>query len=210
MSRDFPVNGLKELDAFLSALPANMQKGAYRAGLTAAAAVVRDEARMLASRSSGKMARAIKSGSPRQNQDGSFSITVRLDPKSPHAFIGVFQEYGVAPHLISAGDASVTTRSLNKRAKKSGVLKKMDNGLIRVGGYDYMNGPRGQRTSADTLKIRDAFIGGAVFHPGHAAHPFMRPALDIKADEAIKAFASKIRDYLEGKTGFAVPVDEAD
>jgi len=37
----------------------------------------------------------------------------------------------------------------------------------------------------------------------------MRPALDTKADDAVKAFADRIRSYLEGKTGFAAPLDEA-
>ena len=76
MSREFPVKGLEELDRFLSALPKNMQTAAYRSGLTAAAGVIRDEARARAPRKSGLMARAIRSGSPRRNEDGSFSISV--------------------------------------------------------------------------------------------------------------------------------------
>lgn len=183
MSRDFPVTGLADLDRYLSMLPGNLQKGAYRAGLTAAAKPVRDEARLRAHKKSGKMARAIKTGSPRQNQDGSFSVMISL--KGEHAFIGFFEEYGVAPHLIAPKAKGLGPAGL-KAAASSGA---------KVGGV---------------MKIGDEFVSGIIHHPGHAAHPFLRPALDVKAEEAVLAFAARIRDYIEGKTGFAAPVDDLD
>lgn len=187
MSRDFPVKGLAELDRYLSALPKNMQTGAYRAGLVAAARVIRDEARVLAPKESGKMAKSIRSGSARKNQDGSFSISVSL--RGEHAFLGLFHEYGVSPHFITAGDSDQSARSLTKAARRGDLTGDVEK---------------------QALKIGDKFITGGVMHPGHAAHPFMRPALDTKADEAVKAFAARIRDYIEGKTGFVAPVmDEA-
>lgn len=186
MTKQFPVSGLKELDAYLSALPANMQKQAYRQALTAAAKPIRDEARLLAPKQSGKMAKSIKTGSPRQNQDGTFSVTIRL--AGEHAFLGLFHEYGVAPHFISAGDSGVSARLLTRSARRGGVMGD---------------------TERQALKIGDNYISGEVFHPGHRAQPFMRPALDTRADDAVKAFAGKIRSYLEGKTGFVAPVDEA-
>lgn len=183
------VKGLKEIDAFLSALPKNLQKGAYRAGLTAAAAVIRDEARLRAPKRTGKMARAIRSGSPRQNQDGTFSIRVSLD-KGDHGFLGLFHEYGVAPHLIAStgkGEGRVAVR-----VAKSGQL---------------------QLQGGKVLKIGDNFVSGILSHPGHAAHPFMRPALDAKWKDAVEAFRGRIVSYIEGKTGFnageAVGLDEA-
>jgi HK97 gp10 family phage protein len=183
MSRDMPVSGLKELDAFLSALPKNMQKAAYRQALTAAAAPIRDEAKLLAPKESGKMAKAIKTGSPRQNPDGTFSISIRLDGE--HSFLGLFHEYGVRPHLIA---------STGKGEGRVAVRKAFEgNGTINAG----------------VMRIGDDFVSGIISHPGHSAHPFMRPALDAKADEAVQAFAAKIRSYLEGKTGFAAPMDEA-
>ena len=199
------LKGTREMLAFLEAFPARLQKGAVRSALTAAAKPIRDAARTNAAHASGKMAKAIKTGSPRVNQDGTVSIKVRL--AGEHAFVGLFQEFGVRPHLITAGDADVSTRALNKRARKSGVLAKMDNGLVRVGGYDYMAGPRGSRSGAEgeVLKIKDSFIRGAVLHPGHAAHPFMRPALDGKAQEAIRAFGVRLASYLKDRTGFSAP-----
>lgn len=186
MSKQFPVKGLAELDRFLSVLPKNMQKGAYRSGLTAAAAPIRDEARLRAPRKTGAMAKSIKTGSARQNQDGTFSVTIRLE--GPHAYLGIFHEYGVSPHFISAGDSGKSPRLLTRAARSGQVTGDVETGALKIG---------------------DNFIAGGVFHPGHAAHPFMRPALDAKADEAVKAFAAKIRAYIEGKSGFVAPVDEA-
>lgn len=183
MSKDFPVKGLRELDGYLAALPMNLQKGAYRAGLTAAAAVIRDEAKLRAPRRTGRMAQAIRTGSPRQNQDGSFSISVRLTGNN-HAFLGLFHEYGVSAHFIAAtgkGQGRVAVRKAVEAGEK-------------IGGV---------------MKIGDKFVSGVVSHPGHAAHPFMRPALDAKANEAVQAFAARIRAYIEGKTGFIAPVAEA-
>lgn len=184
MSRDFPVTGLAELDRYLSALPMNMQRGAYRAALTAAAKPIRDEARLLASKATGKMARAIKTGSPRQNPDGSFSVSISL--KGGHAFLGLFHEYGVAPHLIAS-----TGKGEGRVAVK---LAKEGKGTIKAG----------------VMKIGDDFVSGIISHPGHPAHPFMRPALDAKGEEAVKAFAARIRDYIEGKTGFVAPDELAE
>ncbi len=183
MSADFPVSGLKELDAFLSALPMKMQKAAYRAALVAAAAPIRDEARVLARKSSGKMARSIKTGSAKQNPDGTFSISIR--PAGDHGYLALFSEYGVLPHLIASTGKGEGRVAVRKAAAGEGTI------------------------NAGVMKIGDDFVSGIIHHPGHAAHPFMRPALDAKAEAAVQAFAGRIRDYIEGKTGFAVPVDEA-
>lgn len=192
MSRDFPVTGLAEIDKFLSHFPMNLQKGAYRAGLTAAAAVVRDEARARVPRKTGKLAAAIRTGSSRQNQDGSFSIKVELKGND-HAFLGLFMEYGVAPHFITPGSATqggvgLSARLTTRKANAEGLASDVTTHHLRIG---------------------KQIISGAVFHPGFPPRPFMRPALDLKAGEAVQAFAGRIRAYIEGKSGFVVPVDEA-
>lgn len=192
MSASFPVSGTKELDAFLSAFPKQMQNAAYRAGLVAAAAPIRDEARVLARKKSGKMAKAIKTGSAKRNDDGTYSISVRL--VGEHSFVGIFEEYGVAPHPITRGNAKLLAKVKAARAN-GGRADVLDDIEARAG--------------KAVMKIGDDFVSGTISHPGHGAHPFMRPALDTKADAAVKAFAGRIRDYIEGKTGFALPLDEA-
>ena len=43
-----------------------------------------------------------------------------------------------------------------------------------------------------SLKIGENFVGPVVMHPGHAAKPFLRPALDQKAEEAVNAMGTYI------------------
>lgn len=208
MSRAFPVTGGKQIADTLTALGKRIESQAVRAGLTAAGSVIRDEARLRAPKKSGKMAKAIKTGSPRKDQGGNYSISVRLIGE--HAFLGMFHEFGVKPHLITAGDSPLSVRALNKRAAKGGIEKR-DNGLVKIGGYsarDYTN-KAGEVTGS--LIINKHFVGYAVFHPGHAAQPFLRPALDAKAEEAVSAFRAKVVAVVEGKTGFNLDagLDEA-
>jgi hypothetical protein len=181
VSKQYPVTGLQQLDNFLSYLPKNLQKGAYRAGLTAAAKPIRDEARL---RAKGRIARAVVTGSSRQNQDGTFSVRIYVDERKPGGFLGYFQEYGVKPHYIARtgkGEGRVTVRKAVE----------------------------GGQTVGGVIKIGDDFVSGVVSHPGHAASPFLRPALDLRADDAVKAFADRIRAFLESKTGFAAPLPKA-
>jgi len=185
VSKAFPVTGGKDIAAALTALGKKIESQAVRSGLTAAAAVIRDEARTRAPKKTGKMAKSIKTGSSRKNQDGSYSVTVRLGGE--HAFIGFFREYGVAAHLIARTGAKEGRVAVKKAAEGKGKITNR------------------------AMKIGDQFVSGIIHHPGHAAHPFMRPALDAKAGEAVEAFRKKIIAVVEGKTGYnlAAGMDEA-
>lgn len=174
------LKGGKELLSFLDAFPARLQKGAARSGLTAAAKPVRDQARSNAPRESGKLAKSIKTGSPKVNQDGTVTISVRLSGE--HSFLGHFFEYGVAPHFIRAGDSGLSARKLTQKFNREGSAR-----------------------TDGALKIGDNYVTGAVLHPGFAARPFLRPALDMKAEEAVNAFGERLRSYLKDKTGFTAP-----
>lgn len=199
-----PLKGGKELEAFLSAFPKRLQANAVRAGLTAAARVVRDEARLRAPRESGLMAKAIRSGSPRINQDGTVSIRVRL--AGPHSYVGTFLEYGVRPHLITAGDSKYNTRTLNKRASKGGGLTQLDNGMIKVSGYEYEKTVHTREGAEQRVMTIDKhFIGGAIMHPGFSPKPFLRPALEAMANEAINAMGVRIRGYMKDKASLTAP-----
>ena len=179
------MDGTEALIRALENLPAKMQDGAIRSGLTAAAGVIRDEARLRAPKQSGLMAKAIRSGSSRKNQDNTFSIRVYVDERKKHGFLGYFQEYGVMPHFISAGDSELSSRKLTQKMGREGTIR--------------------------ALNINGEFVSGTVLHPGHRAQPFLRPALDNKADEATRAFAAKITAYIEKiglRTGYNAFVNE--
>jgi len=194
MSRDYPVRGLNDLMQFLNAFPANLKRNAIAGGLRGAGGVIRDEARVLAAKSSGQMAKAIRTSSVRTNQDGTMSIKVRLDPKAPHAYLGILSEYGVDRHFISAGDSGKSIGLLGKAAD--------------IGGVDVVARRGRGENQPEVLAINGQYVTGAVLHPGHSAHPFMRPALEYKAAEALQVFGVRIRAFIEGKTGFAMPADD--
>lgn len=179
MSKQFPVTGGKEIAAYLTAFPKNLQRGAMRSGARAAANQIAPEAKI---RAKGRIANSIKVGSSRVNQDGSVSIRVYVDErKGSIGFVGYFQEYGVRPHLIA--------RTGSKEGRVS--IRKANDGTGTIQG--------------GVMKIGDDFVSGIISHPGHAASPFMRPALDAKAKQAIEAFADQVQNYIYGKTGLLTP-----
>lgn len=196
MNSEIQMKGFRELDAYLGALPINMQKNAIRQALTAAARPVRDEARLRAPKKSGKLARAINTGSARRNEDGTFSISVRLTGND-HAFLGYFFEYGVRPHFIRVSTAQLDALDASLKPQKSGRRRGTKALMKRLN----------DKVRNESLVIGGNFVGPVIHHPGFRAQPFLVPALDTRADDAIAAFAGGIRKYLEGvkaKTGYDV------
>ena len=179
MSPAYPISGEDSVIAAVDNLAANMQKNAIRAGLTAAAAEIRNEARLLVRKDSGKLAKAIVSGRPDRNQDGTYSVWVYVDEKKEHGFLGYFHEYGVTPHFIAASGSKL-------KGSESKAPKALTVGTDRI----FAN----------------------VHHPGVAARPFLRPAADAKADDAVNAFNERIKRWAETfavKTGYDAFADAA-
>ncbi|MEK9213125.1 HK97 gp10 family phage protein, partial [Sphingomonas sp. 2378] len=86
--------------------------------------------------------------------------------------LGVWLEYGTAPHFIAA---------------VGGVgARKLNNGLREAKGNL-------------TLVIGGRPVGPEVFHTGSRAFPFLRPALDVKEAEAIRAAQEYITTRLRRK-----------
>lgn len=187
IDRKYPVRGTADVMNVLFQLGQKIETNAIRSGLSASAAVLRKEMKLRVPKKTGRLARAIKSGSPRKNADGTFSVRVYVDEsKRGGGFYGYFLEYGVRPHFIRSGDANwggnkLSPRILTKAASTGGVT--------------------GDRETK-ALKINGAFISGEVFHPGITRHPFFIPAIDTKAGEAVDAFRDKIIAVIEKKTGF--------
>lgn len=92
------VKGGAEVQAFLDQLPVEVETKIVRNGLAAAANVIRDEARNLAPKKSGAMARSIKT--TRDTRKGTGQVIARVRLKGRHAFLGRFMEYGTLPHKI--------------------------------------------------------------------------------------------------------------
>lgn len=173
------LKGGPELMAFLEAFPARLQKNALKSAMIAGARVVRDEARANVPRKSGKLAKSIKTSSPRAFTGGAASVKVKL--LGPHSFVGTFLEYGVSPHLIARTGAGQGKVAIQKAVDGKGVV------------------------STKAMKIGEDFVSGIIMHPGIVARPFLRPALDRKQGEVIDAIGARLREYLKNKTGFTAP-----
>lgn len=190
MSRAFPVSGLKEVMANLSALGKRIETQAVRSGLTAAAEPILREAKLLTWNND--VEAALTKGSPRRNEDGTFSIRVYVDPNKPGAYLALFEEYGTKPHFISAGDIdNLSPRLLTRKARNEGVSQPISR--FRDGSV---------HKQAGVLLIGDNYVTHGVMHPGARAHPFMRVSLDVRAEDAVQAFRAKVIEVVEKKTGF--------
>lgn len=207
---DMKITGGKELHALLQQLPVQVETKILRNALARGVNIIRDEARRLAPSETGKLRRAIKTTRDTDRKSG--RVIAKVKVKGEHSFLAVFHEYGVAQHLITAGDSELTPRTLNKRGRRGG-LTALSNGLVKVGGYEYEQRYHTKDgVEVRMLKIGNSFIGGSVLHPGYAAKPFLRPALDNKAAEAINAIGEYIGSYLKFGTIQAptISVDEED
>lgn len=93
--------------------------------------------------------------------------------------------------ISTSSKGTVVTASLKATGKHAHIAK-----WIEIG------------TAAHQISAKDggalAFGGGVVQHvdhPGARAHPFMRPALDARAQDAVVASAEYIKDRLATKEG---------
>lgn len=104
-------------------------------------------------------------------QDDRIRVTIDVK-KGWGRSLAIWAEYGTVGHYISvdAGQAGGrTARRVNNLAKDSGVL--------------VINGQP---------------IGKTVWHPGARQAPFMRPALDMKLADAIRAAQAYINEQVRG------------
>lgn len=88
-------------------------------------------------------------------------IVGKVQVKGRGAYIAPWLEYGTDPHFISVADSQRNGLSVRKVNEQTG--------------------------DHEALKINGAFVTGTVFHPGARPHPFLRPALDIKEADAVRA-----------------------
>lgn len=87
-------------------------------------------------------------------------IVARVQVAMANYNLPLWLEYGTDPHFISVDDS--------QRAGMS--VRKVNDGK-----------------KAGTLTIGGKPVGATVWHPGSQDHPFLRPALDIKEADAIRA-----------------------
>jgi len=110
-------------------------------------------------------------------------VTARVKVQGPGAYLGPWEEYGTSPHYISVDDSQRMGMSVGR------INRKAKEGVLVINGEP---------------------VGKTVLHPGARPHPFLRPALDLKADEAIRAAQAHIDKRL-AKEGYITPdLDDAE
>lgn len=173
------MKGGPELLDLLDKVPRRYGRNSVRGGMRAGAKVVQIEAKNLVRKRSGRLAKSLKLSS---RMDGDI-ISAKVSAKGPGSFTAPWIEYGVKPHwIVVAGEELDVVRSRVKTRKQASVKTRM--------------GDLNRMERAGSLVINGNFVGPYVHHPGFAAMPFMRPALENKASEALNAAGEYIASRL--------------
>lgn len=197
MSELIHVKGLSDLQKFLDQLPAKMEQNVMRGALRAAAIPVRDDAKRMAPVSAPSSAGRKKYGAYAGALRDSIRVSVRArggrvtaSVKAGGAAKGKTQvywagwaEYGTREHFISVADEARPGRQTRRGWR--GLSIRTLNRMVKRG----------------TLRIGVNFVGQSVVHPGGKPRPYMRPALDRQAQNAVLAAGEYIKRRLATKHG---------
>lgn len=181
MSQEIHVTGLAELNKFLQELPIKVEKNILRGALRAGANVIRDKARSnLAANGSvktGELQRGLKVST--RSKRG--IVIAKVQASSTADNRALWLEYGTREHFISVQESE---KPINTRR---GIHKGKAVSMTTI--------------NRNVLQIGANFVGPTVHHPGARAMPYLRPALDGGAQDAILAAGNYIKDRLATKHG---------
>lgn len=180
---EFQINGLKELHQALQKLPANIERNVLASAINQGTNVILKQTRLMA---------------PTQD------IRKQLASRVLKAKRGeVIREI----YIKSPRD---------KRNKKNGENpEKAPKDLFYAKFFEFgtasyysgkgrtVGGPYQIPKKPGRLLINGKYFMGPIKHPGVKPRPFLRPSLDLKSQEAIKAMAAVIRLRLPMETGQA-------
>lgn len=204
---DFEVKGLKELNARLQQLPVKMEKKIIRNALRAGAVKIRDEAKVRVRRKTGILARSVRVST--ESRFGRAEANIKAGGR---ASFGSNVEKAYYAHIVEFGAGSRYTGSGGKSKRRKYVIQPRTGvrpTLTNVYGKKGKFLKRERGTALPVRMLRIPMVGPTksgkglfafrrrVLHPGASANPFMRPALQAKATEAIDAFADNVRRNLD-------------
>ena len=109
------LRGGPELLRLFDELPKNLERNVIRGGLRAGAKVIQQQAKANVPVKTGKLKKAIGIGT--RAEGSKLSSYVKL--RGSGSYLGLFIEYGVAPHLISVSDADKPVRE-TRRGRRRG------------------------------------------------------------------------------------------
>lgn len=179
------IKGLADLQKFLDVLPVKIEKNIMRGALRAGMNVVKPDAQSRINNVSGNLAASLKVGTRARRGRVTSNLRSRSSRAEVPQNLDLWLEYGTRPHFISVQDSE---KPINRRLSvRRGTLVRAS--MSTVNRY------------VRSLKISGRFIGPTVFHPGARPKPFMRPALDAQASNAVVAAGNYIKNRLATKHG---------
>lgn len=182
MAQLVQVKGLKELNKFLQELPVKLEQNVLTGALRAAGKVFADQAKanLTANGSviSSELRDSIRVSVRRRRGKVRARIVAQGDKNE-----AIWVEYGTQAHWISVREDARPGRMTR-------------HGLRRIS-IRTIN----RMAARGSLKIGKNFVGASVSHPGARAKPYMRPALEQRAQDAVVAAAEYMKKRLARKHG---------
>jgi len=152
------MTGRSAVSSYMAKLPEQLTRVLQGAG-RAGGKVIADEVKVRAPAEEVAEAVIIRS----RTQDHRIVVRVTIKPGWAYS-LALWGEYGTSPHFISVDDE-----------QRGGLGIRRINAKVR------------EADGNGSLVIAGQFVGKTVFHPGAGQHPFLRPSLDTKQTEAVKA-----------------------
>ncbi|WP_314716597.1 HK97 gp10 family phage protein [Sphingobium yanoikuyae] len=173
------VTGKDTVRAYFAELPKQLTKVLRGAGL-AAGKVIAEEAKVRSPSADVAGDIVVR----RKVDDGRIVVTITVKP-GYNWYRALWLEFGTEGHFISVDDSQRGGRGIGRI-----------NQQVRAAGGD------------KSLVIGGQFVGATVWHKGARPEPFLRPALDFKEAEAIRAAQAYINSRIA--RGRFVGKDEGD
>ena len=184
---DITIKGLPELQRALDTLTAKVEANIMRGALRAGAKVIAAQAKENVHSISGGLAYSVRYGAKLDKRNGRVLSYVRAGGKGSDGWYAHMVEKGTKRHLISVRDDLKPTR------------------ITRHGLKAYSIGTVNKMMHSGSLRIGGRFVGASVMHPGARKMPFLRSAMDSRAQAAVEAAREYIRARLSSKHGIDVP-----
>jgi HK97 gp10 family phage protein len=192
MSELVHVKGLDELQKLLDTLPAKIERNIMRGALRKGATVLKNAAVENISSHSGDLAKSLKVFTKIKGG------TVMARIVAGHGFgkkgmpagnLPRWVEFGTQPHWIKVDESSIPGRFMRGRGGREPEYRKYSLRTVN------------RMAARGSLRIGTNFIGQSVAHPGATPKPFLRPALDAHASDAVEAAGEYIKNRLATKEG---------
>ena len=178
------MTGQADFKRYMQSIPADLETKVLRGAAKAAGNVIMDEAKLQT------LSEDVREGVRMRTQakDGVMRVTIDIKPGWARS-LATWEEYGTSAHFISVDDSQRNGMSVNK-------INRTDKAAREAGKIG----------AKESLVIGGKFVGKTVFHEGAKPHPFLRPSLDLKGDEAVAAAQNHINVTIS-KYGLNGPVE---